>query len=56
MPELKSLLAPTPPSLLPTKPLCFDFRQAASVGRANWLDEVEAALICVLNQATEVEI
>ena len=27
--ELKSLLAPTPPSLLPTGPLCLNFRQGA---------------------------
>ena len=32
MPELKSLLPPTPPSLLLTGPLCFDFCQAKPVG------------------------
>ena len=32
MPELKSLLPPTPPSLLLTGPLCFDFCQAEPVG------------------------
>ena len=56
MPELKSLLPPTPPSLLLTGPLCFDFCQAEPVGWWNWLEEVEVVLILVLHLAAEVAI